>query len=519
MQEKRQGTCKDMKPSGAPHWDSRAHEQRQCPLIIALIFVSGIGGTFQFGFGISVMTSPSVFIKVLVNETALQRYDVVLSERELALIWSFMVSIFAIGGFVGSLLAGWLLSYGRKRCLLLNNVFAIIGSALMISSKPARSFEMIMVGRFIYGVNAGVCISAHTLYVVECTPTKLRGMVGVTVGSFISLGKFTGQLLGLSQLLGSEHLWPWLLGFNGAVALLQLLALPFMPESPKFLLLERGDQAACEKSLTRLCGSMDVKKEVEEILKEKSAVQNVRSHSVIQLIREKSLRWQLATTMVAFTALQLSGINAVYFYSFEVFREAGIQEDKLRFAALGTGLCELTTSIICFMIIGRFGKKVLLIRGYSGMSITLVLLTITLNLQSLLSWMPYCSMVLVFFFIFFFCIGPAGVTAPLPGELFTQPYRAAAYTIAASLNWTGLFLLGMVFPVLVEHLKYYCFIIFLFFCITICLYSWFCMPETANRTPLEIAEEFKRMHSKSADTQGKPSAVNNNLDIVFVTQL
>ncbi|KAM8872813.1 solute carrier family 2, facilitated glucose transporter member 9-like [Synchiropus picturatus] len=465
------------------------------------------------------MTSPSVFIKVLVNETALQRYNVVLSERELALIWSFMISIYAIGGLVGGLLAGWLLSYGRKRCLLLNNVFAIIGSALMISSRPAHSFETIMAGRFIYGVNAGVSLSAHTLYVIECTPTKLRGMVGVTVGTFISLGKFTGQLLGLSQLLGSEHLWPWLLGFSGVVALLQLLTLPLLPESPKFLLLERGDQVACEKSLTRLCGTMDIKKEVEEMLKEKSAVQNVHSHSVMELMRKKSLRWQLATTVVFFTVLQLSGINAVYFYSFEVFREAGIQEDKLRFAALGTGLCELTTSITCFMIIGRFGKRFLLFRGYLGMSVTLVLLTITLNLQRLLSWMPYCSMALVFFFIFFFCIGPSGVTAPLPGELFTQPYRAAAYTIATSLNWTGLFLLGMVFPLLVEHLKYFCFIIFLFFCIAATLYTRFCMPETANRTPLEIAEEFKKLHSKSTNSQGKQSAVNSNLDIVFVTKL
>lgn len=105
-------------------------------------------------------------------------------------------------------------------------------------------------------------------------------------------------------------------------------------------------------------------------------------------------------------------------------------------------------------------------------------------LQSKISWMPYCSMVLIFFFIFFFASGPgmiitllfiylffifeskmlillqriqsslcyclsAGVTAPLPGEIFTQSFKSAGYTIACTLNWTGLFVLGMLFPVLV----------------------------------------------------------------------
>lgn len=50
-----------------------------------------------------------------------------------------------------------------------------------------------------------------------------------------------------SELLGSRQRWPWLLGFTGFTALLQLCTLPFLPESPRFLLLERGDQEACER--------------------------------------------------------------------------------------------------------------------------------------------------------------------------------------------------------------------------------------------------------------------------------
>lgn len=160
----------------------------------------------------------------------------------------------------------------RKQCLWLNNFVAIIGAVLMLLSKTATSFEMIMVGRFLYGINAGeptvrgnpfplsflliffidglsitfgspvhptdnrflfilvtiillsspghlsssywslltlsecmiplcapvgISLSAHTIYLVECAPKILRAMVGVTIATFVSCGKFSGQLLGI----------------------------------------------------------------------------------------------------------------------------------------------------------------------------------------------------------------------------------------------------------------------------------------------------------------------------------
>uniref|UniRef100_A0A672ZPS0 Solute carrier family 2, facilitated glucose transporter member 5 n=1 Tax=Sphaeramia orbicularis TaxID=375764 RepID=A0A672ZPS0_9TELE len=484
----------------------------KCPRVIAAIFICGIGGTFQYGFCVSVMTSPSAFIQELVNQTFVQRYGVSLKPWQVSLIWSFTVSIFCIGGLLGSLLSSSLLSkLGRKKCILLNNFLVIIAAVLMFLSQTATSFEMIMVGRFLYGINSGVNFSAHPMFLLECTPKRIRGMVGVTIATFISLGKFSGQLLGISELLATETRWPWLLGFNGFAALLQLLTLPLLPESPSVLLLDQGNRQACEQALRKLWGDKDYSGVVEEMLEEKAALQSVRSHSVMELFRNQGIRWQRLTLIVVFCALQLSGVNAVYFYSFEVFRAAGIHESQLRYAALGTGLCELCTSVTCFMIIENTGKKVLLFRGYMGMSITLVLLTITLYLQTFVSWMPYCSMVLIFIFIICFAGGPAGVSSTLPGEIFTQSFKSAAFAIASIINWLGLFILGMVFPILVENMDYFCFLIFLFFCATCGLYVKFNLPETKNLTALQIAVEFQKMHSKSeASKRDKSSEQQNN---------
>ncbi|XP_062340794.1 solute carrier family 2 member 11, like [Osmerus eperlanus] len=477
--------------------------QSESPLLIVAIFVTGIGGTFQYGFQISVMTSPSSVnntrVKDLVNATCEQRYGLSLGPQEINLIWSFLVSVFCIGGLLGTLCAGKLTAaYGRKRCLFLNNFVAISAAVLMLLSKTAMSFEMILVGRFLYGVNAGVSLSVHTMYLVECAPKRLRGMVGVSVATFISLGKFCGQLLGLSELLGTETGWPWLLAFCGATATLQLLSLPLLPESPRYLLLDRGDRQGCEKALRRLWGSSrDHGGEVEEMLQEHAAQQGVRTHTVLQLLLERSLRWQLATVLVTFSALQLCGINAVYLYSFDVFREAGIPAHQLRHVALGTGLCEISVSVACVMVIESTGKKLLLFRGLLCMAGTLGLLTITLYLQTQVSWMPYCSMALIFLFILFFSSGPAGVTAPLPGEIFTQSFKPAAFTVACTLNWTGLFLLGMLFPLIVEYLDYFCFLIFLCVSLLSGLFVWYNVPETKNRTVLEITADYHRMHSKT----------------------
>ncbi|XP_076007276.1 solute carrier family 2, facilitated glucose transporter member 5-like [Genypterus blacodes] len=476
------------------------------PVVIAAIIISGIGGTFQFGICLSVMTSPSMFIKEFVNRTCVQRYNVSLEEWQVSLIWSFTMSIFSIGGLLGSLAAGALsTAFGRKKCMWFNNFVAISGALLMLLSKTAKSFEMIMVGRFLYGINTGLNTILHMTYVVECTPKRLRGMVGVTACTFISIGKLCAQLLGMSELLGTDERWQWLLGFNGLPALLQLLTLPLLPESPHYLLLHKDDSQGCEKALRQLWGHKDHSVEMEEMLEQHA--KEVRSHTVMELIRNQTLRWQLLTIIVTFTVMQLCGANAVFFYSHEVFRGAGLREDQSRYVALGTSLCEVSTSFVCFMILNSIGRKVLIYGGYMCMSATLGLLTVTLYLQHQVQWLSYCSVVLVYLFICFFSCGPAALTPPLPGEIFNQSFQSAAYTIAGIVHWLGMFLLGMLFPIIVEHFGSFCFLIFLFFCLAGGLFVKFHVPETKHCSMLEITAEFQKMHCKRETSQKRQSTV------------
>ncbi|XP_041084683.1 solute carrier family 2, facilitated glucose transporter member 11-like [Polyodon spathula] len=486
------------------------------PMLVLAIFVVGIGGTFQYGFQISVLNSPSPYIKRFLNETWLMRYGAALEDWKLNLIWSFIISLYAVGGLIGALNAGHLaVKYGRKRCLLSNNFVAIAGGVMMGLSRRAQSFEMIMVGRFLYGINAGISLNVQTMYLGESAPKRLRGLVSMTVSTFLSIGKLSGQLLGLNEILGSEDLWPVLLAFSVIPALIQLVSLPFFPETPRYLLIDKGDQAQCEKALQQLWGKGDYRSEIHDMVLEHAAIKGEKSKSVLELILDRSLRWQLLTVFVTFTTLQLCGINAIYLYSFDVFRAAGIPVHQVRYVALGTGLCEIFTSLFCGLLIESTGRRVLLLRGYWCMALVLGLLTVTIFLQDQIIWMSYCSMALIFAFIFFFGSGPAGVTAPLPGEMFNQAFRPAAFVIGGSLNWVGLFIIGMIVPILVDNLDYLCFIIFLGFCFFSGVYVWFYFPETKGKTVLEITEDFQKMHLKTKTEVAE--IVENHKELQSVT--
>ncbi|XP_018605415.1 solute carrier family 2 member 11, like [Scleropages formosus] len=450
-----------------------------------------------------------IFIKDLVNKTCQERYGLFLEPQSLTLIWSFIVSVFCLGGVIGAFFSGRLIvTYGRKKTLLLNNFVAIAGSIFMLVSKTATSFEMIIVGRLLYGINAGIGFTSHALYVMECSPKRLRGLMGASVSFFIAFGRFFAQLLGFREFLGTEECWPWLVGFSGLIGTLQLVTLPLMPESPQYLLLDLGDHKGCEKAMQQLWGKHSYALELEELLLQKARIQKVRPTSPMELVRDRTVRWQLLAIIVLYFSLQMSGINVVYLYSFDVFRTAGLQPSQMRYATLGTSICEVMTSMTCAMVIESAGRRPLLIGGYLAMGTVLGLLTISLLLQNFAFWMPYCSMVLIFMYIFIFGCGPGGVTASLPGEIFTQEYKASAFTVGCCLSWFGLFIIGMIFPLIAENLGEYCFIIFIVFCIIAVCFVWFHIPETKNRSTLEIMDDFQRMHKIAGTKQAAQLAVD-----------
>lgn len=161
---------------------------------------------------------------------------------------------------------GWIANkFGRKGGLLMNNLIGIVAAMAMVFSKHVTSYELLIIGRYLIGVNCGLNTSLVPMYISEIAPLNLRGGLGtvnqlaVTVGlltsqvatsslaSFFSFSSppphnFLHQVLGVDYLLGTDEGWPYLLGIAVFPSILQLILLPICPESPRYLLISKGQE-------------------------------------------------------------------------------------------------------------------------------------------------------------------------------------------------------------------------------------------------------------------------------------
>lgn len=210
--------------------------------LLAVAFLASFGSSMLYGYNLAVVNSPAKYIKDFYNETLLESHGLTPDGHLLTVLYSLTVSIFAIGGMTGALLVGRLVTkYGRKGTLVRSTALVFMGGALMGFSRWCRIPEMVIIGRFITGVHSGISLSVVPMYLGEIAPKNLRGFLGLVPSIHICLGVFIAQVLGLSEILGKEEHWPLLLSLVAVPTMVQLILLPWFPESPRYLLIERGD--------------------------------------------------------------------------------------------------------------------------------------------------------------------------------------------------------------------------------------------------------------------------------------
>ncbi|NP_001339160.1 solute carrier family 2, facilitated glucose transporter member 11 gene 3 L homeolog [Xenopus laevis] len=481
-----------------------------------MTFIMGIGCPFQYGYQMSVLNSPSPFIKQLINETWIRRNGAMITQGTQTLIWSLMVSVFSIGCLIGSVSSGYLSGKtGKKKCLIYSSSLPIINTVLMGVSQAVHLFELILVGRFLCGLYVGLGLNIHAQYIGESAPRKLLGFFNTLAPIFVTLGKLCGQIVGIRELFGTELMWPYILVPCGITSLVQLITLPFFPETPHHLLHVRGDKEACLKALKQLWGDRDHQAEMEEIIEQQRAQKKTGNMSILELLKDSSQRWQLYSMIGLILTLQLSGVNAIYFYAYDVFRAANFPPDKISYVSLGVGAFEFVSAMFCSLLIERFGRKFLILAGFGLMSVILGLLIVTLSLQDSYLWMPYCSVALVFSFIFVFGAGPAGAIFTTCVEIFAQVPRVPAFAVSGVFSWVGLYILGMIFPYLVGSLGQFCFLLFVAVLLISSILTFFIVPETKGKSIAQISQEFNKFNFRKEHRK----TICENKEYVLSTRL
>ncbi|KAM8924470.1 solute carrier family 2, facilitated glucose transporter member 9-like [Pelodytes ibericus] len=466
--------------------------------LLAVSLLSSFGSSMLYGYNLAVVNSPSEFIKAFYNATWVRRYQQPLAENQLTLMYSLTVSVFALGGMLGSLMVGVLVSrFGRKGTVIASAPLVFIAGGLMGFSRVFQSPEMVIIGRFITGVHSGIALSVVPMYLGEISPKNLRGFLGLMPSIFICLGVFSAQVLGLPELLGQDSQWPLFLSLVVIPTFLQLLLLPWFPESPRYLLIDKNNIHATIEAVRCFLGEYDVQDVIEEMQEEQQSLSSVRTVSVWQLLMDHTLFWQILSVVVINMGMQLSGIDAIWFYTNSIFANAGVPSAEIPYTTVGTGAIEIIAGLIGCFTVEKLGRRPLIIGGFCFMGFCCAGITVALVFQARVLWMRYVSVVCVIGIIAGFCIGPAGVPFIMTGELFKQSHRPAAYIVGGALNWLSNFAVGFVFPFLQMSAGAFCYMVFCAVCVFVAGYVYFVIPETKNKTFMEISEMFTSVKAAS----------------------
>uniref|UniRef100_A0A8D0A000 Solute carrier family 2, facilitated glucose transporter member 4 n=1 Tax=Sander lucioperca TaxID=283035 RepID=A0A8D0A000_SANLU len=446
-------------------------------------------GSLEFGYNIGVINAPQKIIEADYNATWVHRYGEPIPTGTLTSLWSLSVAIFSIGGMLSSFCVGFISEWlGRRKAMLINNMFAFIGGSLMGLSKLCRSFEMLILGRFIIGIYCGLSSGLTPMYVGEIAPTSLRGALGTLHQLAIVTGILIAQVLGLESLLGVEDLWPVLLGIAIVPAVFQMALLPFCPESPRFLYIVRCQEHQAKRGLRRLTGRQEVGSMLAEMKEEKRKMDMERKVSILELFRSPLYRQPIIISILLQLSQQLSGVNAIFYYSTSIFMKAGVQSPV--YATIGAGVVNCAFTVVSLFLIERMGRRTLHMLGLGGMCICAIVMTTALALLDSVPWMSYISMLSIFGFVAFFEIGPGPIPWFYVAELFSQGPRPAAMAVAGFSNWTANFIIGMCFQYVADLCGPYVFLIFAALLLFFLIFTFFRVPETRGKTFDQIAANF-----------------------------
>lgn len=277
----------------------------------------------------------------------------------------FTVSSALLGTMVGSLLAGrpadW---WGRRPVLTL---LAVLFFASAAGCAFAWNWYALLFFRWLGGVAVGAASVVCPMYITEIAPAHRRGFLvavsqlNIVVG--ILLAYLSNYLLAYFLRGQGDGTWRWMFGVMMLPAAGFLITAVFLPESPRWLVKQNRSREA--EQVLRRFGHAQPGAEAREI--QASLVQETAGEHQ-RLFQRKYLKPLLLACMIgAFN--QLDGINAVIYYTADIFRMAGADSASALMQSVIVGLTNLVMTLLAMALIDRLGRKALLLLG----SITFVL--------------------------------------------------------------------------------------------------------------------------------------------------
>ncbi|XP_030387634.1 solute carrier family 2, facilitated glucose transporter member 7 [Scaptodrosophila lebanonensis] len=457
-------------------------KQGWTPLLFLICVTITIGTVIPIGYCFGVVNAPSAFIRQWASESVSKRYSKDLTSSQLTLLMAFVVSMFQVGGIVGSFVASMFNNkLGRKGSLLVSGILFLISSLCQWICRPLNLVELLLLGRLVAGFASGLVYSTQPMYLVELAPAELSGSVGVFTCIGITGGIVLGQIFSFDFTLGTDGLWHFALAAFGLFVLIGMVPACFFPESPRYLF-SKGNVDRTKASLMRLRSTSE---RAERELAEMEATPNVERVSMCAVIKNGKLTMPLILVCGFHSVQQFSGISVIWYYSVGIFTDAGFSLTVALWLNFGEGMLNLCVALLGPLLMGRFNRRTLMMTSCFFSGVFLALLSIGLKFVSQVVAMLCIGFLSMYIISFNF--GLASIPYFIGSELFEVPPRAAAMALGSLFNWLTNFIGSMAFPVAQASVGSFAFMPCAIVCILGFLLTFIYLPETRNREPKDVA--------------------------------
>lgn len=246
--------------------------------------------------------------------TLLQRYDLKLTPSSLEILWSTVVSLFLVGGAIGSVTGASIANkFGRRGCFYICGVLLLLGAFCFYFCRPLASVELLLIGRLLVGLAGGLITACMPMYHNELAALSQRSKFSPLCPMGLTVGVVIAQIVSLRSVLGSEQHWHLALAFYGILVVLCYAPFRWYPESPKWLYIVKGRKQQAAQELQRLRGysaeSEALQAELDNM--EQEAKVKSKPSSYMEVLRNPKLRLPLIIVCAYLGGQQISGINAV----------------------------------------------------------------------------------------------------------------------------------------------------------------------------------------------------------------